>query len=240
MDSTKTTLGFAAAVIGMMLSACVPSKPVPPLATADDAPPVAAAYRTTFRNEAGEAQVNEWRFWRTTDRIERESPARANGELWLRTAGALFHTRLYHADSKGIEYRADDLAVTGATPSWTSLALLVDPAALDPLKDRSEGWSDGYPWRRYRGEIEGVKWDIRIRTDWMLPVSIRHDAGRGSETVELLQVHPRDKAPWEPTASEGYEIIDFADLGDRERDPFILRIQAEEGAEGAHGHGHAH
>jgi hypothetical protein len=35
-----------------------------------------------------------------------------------------------------------------------------------------------------------------------------------------------------------YVVLDYADLGDNERDPFVMRLQAQES--GGHLHGHAH
>ena len=55
---------------------------------------------------------------------------------------------------------------------------------------------------------------------------------------ELLRSFEFGRSPWEPPASADYDILDYADLGDHERDPFVMRVQADEG--GRHLHGHAH
>jgi hypothetical protein len=53
-----------------------------------------------------------------------------------------------------------------------------------------------------------------------------------------VEAHPLAVTPWQPTPSEGYGVLDFADLGDNERDPFVVRVQAHMGV--GHGHGHDH
>ena len=215
---------------------------VPPLDTSGGWPAVAAEYRSTVTAEGASPESRTWHYWRDTDCIQRENVATGTGERWDRDGRTLFLTRLYHADRKGIEYRSDDLEILNATPAWTQLALLVDPAVLAGLAEVEAGWRDGVPVRHYAGTFDGARWDVKVRTDLMLPVEVRVERGTASESVELVSAVARDRAPFEPTQATGYEIIDYADLGDRERDPFVMRVTAAEGyVHGyAHGPGHAH
>ena len=218
---------------------CGDHQPVPQLDLAQTPPPVAAEFRTTVESAQGGKSTAQWRFWRSHDRIERENPAAQSGDLWVRDDRTLFHTRLYHADRRGIEYRSEDLQILNASPEWAALATLLDPRLVGALHERGHGWRDGYPYRRYAGAIGEVAWDITVRTDRMLPTRIeRRDADRRVETVELLRSFEFGQSPWQPAASADYDIIDYADLGDHERDPFVMRVQAQAG--GGHMHGHAH
>ena len=219
-----------------------PAPAVPPLDTSGGWPAVAAEYRSTVSAEGAMPVARTWRYWRDADCIERENVAAGTGERWDRDGRTLFLTRLYHADRKGIEYRSDDLEILNATPAWAQLALLVDPAVLAGLAEVDAGWRDGVPVRHYAGNFDGARWDVKVRTDLMLPIEVRVERGTATETVELLSAVPRERAPFEPTQATGYEIIDFADIGDRERDPFVIRVTAAEGYEHgyAHGPGHAH
>ena len=223
----------------LALAACGASPPVPQLDLAQSPPPVAAEFRTTVESAQGSKSSVQWRFWRSHDRIERENPVAKSGDLWVRDDRTLFHTRLYHADRRGIEYRSEDLQILNAAPDWAALATLLDPRLVGALHERESGWRDGYPYRRYTGAIGEVAWDITVRTDQMLPTRIeRRSADRQVETVELLRSFEFGRSPWQPAASADYDILDYADLGDHERDPFVMRVQAEEG--GGHLHGHAH
>jgi hypothetical protein len=223
----------------LMLVGCGDQQPVPPLELAQSPPPVVAEFRTTVESAQGSKSSAQWRFWRSHDRIERENPAAQSGDLWVRDERTLFHTRLYHADRRGIEYRSEDLQILNASPDWTALSTLLDPRLIGALHEREHGWRDGYPYRRYKGEVGDVAWDITVRTDQMLPTRIeRRGADRQVETVELLRSFEFGASPWQPSASADYDILDYADLGDYERDPFVMRVQAEEG--GGHLHGHAH
>lgn len=229
---------YLAVLVLLLLAGCGDSRPVPELDFAR-APLVAAEFRTRARTADGDDTSSQWRLWRGPDRIERESPQARTGDLWLRDGRTLFHTRLYHADRRGIEYRSEDLQLLGPTPEWMTLATLLDRRLLETLHEKGSGWRDDYPFRRYTGESGGFEWDITVRTDQMLPARIERRSADGSvQTIELLAAFAADSAPWQPTDSTAYDIIDYADLGDYERDPFVMRIQAQES--GGHMHGHAH
>ena len=151
----------------------------------------------------------------------------------------LFHTRLYHVDKRGIEYRNEDLQMLNVDRAWITLATLLDPRVIKALREDDDGWRHGYPYRRYTGKVDNSHWDVTVRTDRMLPVRIERRVVNGwVETVELLRSYEAGKTPWQPPNSSGYDLLDYADLGDHERDPFVMRIQALEGAGHVHDHGY--
>ena len=84
----------------------------------DDAPPVSAEFRTTLTFPWGEQSRVNWRFWRNRDRIERENLTAHSGEVWVQDGKTLFHTRLYHVDKRGIEYRNEDLQMLNVDRAW--------------------------------------------------------------------------------------------------------------------------
>jgi hypothetical protein len=222
----------------LLVAGCGDGRPVPTL-DFSRTPLVAAEFRTRTEAADGNAASSQWRLWRGPDRIERENLDTRTGDLWVRDGATLFHTRLYHADRRGIEYRSEDLRLLGPTPDWRSLATLLDPRLLQTLQEKSSGWRDDYPYRRYTGESGGFEWDITVRTDQMLPVRIeRRSADKAVQTIELLQSFAAAAVPWQPTNSIAYDIIDYADLGDLERDPFVMRILAQESGRHMQGHGH--
>jgi hypothetical protein len=238
MTMNRYVLRCALPALALLASGCGEQRPVPPL-DLGQLNAVAAEYRTTIEAAKDGKSATEWRFWRASDRIERENPKAQSGDLWVRDGTTMFHTRLYHAERRGIEYRSEDLKILGDDPDWTALATLLDPRLLASLHERANGWRDDFPYRRYGGEVGGVHWDITVRTDHMLPVRIeRRGPERGVEIVELLHAFDAGKSPWQPPVTTDYVVLDYADLGDNERDPFVMRLQAQES--GGHLHGHAH
>ncbi len=197
--------------------------------------PVAAAYRTLVRHDR-EEDVTQWRLWRSADRVTREWLRDHTAEVWQRDGATLFRTVLFHDERRGIEFEPADLQMTGAAASWSQQTQLVSPALLRSLRAGKSGWREGVPWREFTGEREGMRWRVRLRMDLMIPMLVEQTTGKQLTRITLLEAYPLTQAPWQPTPYDNYGMLDFADLGDHERDPFVLRAQARMGL----GHGHAH
>lgn len=242
---------MAAVAVSAILAACghAPVRQFAAGATvdlaADRLPAAAAEYRTTVAMQSTEhshaaevlpAEAVLWRFWRDADQIVIERPQLGLGELWQRDGKSLIHRKLYHAERRAIEFQEDDLKMLGSHPAWSKLGLLLDPAILAGLTAEEATESDGTPVREYRGSAAGAEWHVIVRLDLALPVLIERETGGLSERTELLQAYVLAAAPWPPTAGDSYDIIDYADLGDKEYDPFVVKVQAQYG----HDHGHSH
>lgn len=226
----------ALAATFLVIAGCATTQPVQPLDFDRTLPHAAAEYRTEVAEEGAPATSSRWRIWRDTDRIERENLDAQRGEVWQRDGNVVFHSQIWHAYQRGIEFQSGDLGMVGGTPDWTQQAWIVSPQLLQSLPVVSEKSRDGVTYRRYRGRHADADWDITMRLDYLLPVSIKRSQPKHVERIELVEAHELSQAPWQPTPSREYEMIDFADLGDRERDPYIQQMLAEAG----HAHAHAH
>jgi len=203
-------------------------------------PAVAAEFVTT--RTGGKPEHDElplpvalsWRFWRDSRQITIERPQLGIGELWQRDGQALSHRKLYHGDRRVIEFQSGDLRMLGMTPSWQKLSLMLDSQLLSKLTAGEIEWTDGVPVREYRGKVAATEWHVVMRPDLGLPVLIERRQGEFSELTELIHAYPLDAAPWQPTPSNSYDVIDFADLGDKESDPFVIKVQAQMGYEPQH------
>lgn len=229
----------------------------PTPATSQPLTPVAAEYQletspvepvelteTLTSAKTGQAKAKQntapqhWRLWRSPDRVVREYPASQTSEVWQRDGKTVMHTRFYHAQRRGVEFQQADLDMINALPAWTQLESVVSPTLLASLSATTSGTRDNHTWQRYQGVVDGVTWDITVLTDIMLPASVeRRDAGH-REHLQLLNVWPLGSEPWQPTATDGYDVLDFADLGDHERDPFVVALQQH--LDLGHAHDHAH
>ncbi len=220
-----------------VLAGCASTRPVPVLDLAADTVPVAAEF-VTVREQADhshdhaghgrdESKEVRWHMFRSTNRIDIDNVTVNTGETWLRDGKLLVMRQLFHEDRKGIEYLADDFAVLGMQPSWQRQAMLIDPAVLQALQETGSSWQDGNPLRHYRGDVDGQRFEVMWRVDVNLPYSLVRERDGQRETTRLLAVHPLAQSPWKYENGDGYELIDYADLGDRERDPFVLKIQSQ-------------
>jgi hypothetical protein len=224
-------------------AACTSTSRVGPPTPIDglNLPPVAAEYETTVRDTGARhsiAATRSWRVWRNDDLVTTEDLAARTGEVWQRDGQEMFHQRLYHADRRGIEFQPDDLRmVSNARASWPVQALGIDPALLASLeltRMGSMGGRDGYPYQRYEGTSGTDRWKLVVRTDLMLPVLIERRGPGVTETTQLKRAFTLATAPWVPTPSDAYELIDFADLGDRENDPFVTKVERDLGRPHTH------
>lgn len=217
-------------MFGLLATAgCAHQRPVPDLAVDAGFAPAFAQYETRYEHRGSAPRQLEWRLWRDGERIVTENLTAQTAELWQRDGEAMFHLRIFHEDQRSIEFRNDDLEITATAVNWPQRSLLVDPALLSQLALRRSGWQGDVPYRRYVGEIDHTHWDITLRTDLMLPIRIvrTHDGIR--EITSLQQAHALADAPAAPTPFDTYEVIDFADLGDRTHDPFVVKVQSQLG-----------
>lgn len=221
-------------LVGLASEAFAAGPPPDPIAE-DALPPVAAQFRTTVSHDR-KSTTSQWRYWRSADSVQREDLTERTGDLWQRDGATLFHTLLFHEDRRGIEFEQVDLQMTGTSMSWAQQAWIVSPDLLGRLKVVKSGRQHNVPYRDYAGVIGDVRWRVRMRTDMQLPLRIEQRAAHDILRIELVEAHALSAAPWQPTAADGYGMVDFADLGDHERDPFVLRVQAHLGI----GHGHEH
>lgn len=230
------TLGLWLALCAAAANADPRSHPALDSALAKPPPAIAAQFRQEVFEHDQRLAAEEWRLWRDHDRLVSERPASGTGEVWQRDGQSLIVTRLFHAHRRGVEYQPGDMGLIDAAPGWQRQALVVDPEVLRRLSEDASAGDQGAPRLRYSGVIEGARWEITLRPDLMLPTQLSVQRGERLERITLVDAHALADAPWQPTPSRDYEMIDFADLGDRERDPFVIALQAAEG--GAHGHAH--
>jgi hypothetical protein len=235
---------FFAAMLGIVLAACAAQQPVPPLDLSSTPTDIAAQYITRHvavdaaenhahhddeHHEGGSVATVNWRFFRTANRIDVDNLSANTGETWQRDGKVVIMRKLFHDDRKAIEYQMDDFAVLKMKPSWRKQALLLDDSLLSQLKLEDERWIDGHPARIYRGTLAGQQIEITWLVDFNLPQSIvRHDhEGNLIEQTTLAELHSPGDTRWRCRCGDGYDVIDYADLGDRERDQFVMRVQSQ-------------
>ena len=238
---TLGSLVFSSGLLG-----CAATPPVPPINLETAPVDVVARYVTVIEPGKGHDHhsgddtrtvQNEWVFSRTPHRVDVYLPLQATGESWSRDGKALFYEKIFHGDAKVIEYQPEDVSMLAVSVSWQTSQLMVAPHVLAQLHSEGESWDDGHPVRVLKGTVNGVAYDVRWLVDLNLPQTLETaTVGGRKEVTRLVQL---EAAPIRSTvipSSAGYEVIDYADLGDRERDPFVMKVQHF--LPGGHQHGH--
>lgn len=228
-------------ILVVLLTACAQQPPVPPLDIQMTLPEISARYATE-RHQAHddhdhEAFENEWLFWRSAQRIEVSVPRQQTGEVWLKDGRTLFYQKVFHADRKIVEYQHEDLNALNVAVSWQTNALMIDPAVLQQLAVVDEDWIDGHPALELEGTVDGIQYEVIWLVDVNVPYTLeKQDAKGNQERTQLQALYSAGDITLLAPDSRDYEIIDYADLGDRERDPFVLKIQNY--LPGGHVHAH--
>ena len=214
---------FSVAMLGSSFGQCA----VPEELTA-----VQATYRTQMQSAQGSGtrQSVIWKFERGVDYVAVSDMAHKAVELWQRDAGhRLWYRQAFHREKKIVEYQPAELRIGGISDSWKQIASVIDPDKLMPLTYVGAAARVlGQSVELYRGTLNGE----RIKVGWLpalrIPAYVEKQASNGTSSLRLLSL----AAPG-PTSTEwatgfdslvDYESIDFADLGDRDQDPFIGRL----------------
>lgn len=249
MDVIGRTAGAALGlfVLGVLLTSAHAG--TPPQTEADPASvaadrsrePLAARFVGTRREPDKPAVSNDWFFVRSSDRIE--TSQRDYAEIWERDdQEAVIWKRVFHGDRKVIEYTTGQLKAERRLKDWSALATILDPRALAALELRESTRVLEQPARRYQGRWGDEQVEVVWLTRQSIPAKIVRSNREGTYILELKDLRVLPDAAW-PLVSETrvseYEIIDGADLGDREYDPFVRKVLAMDGG-GQGGHSHAH
>ncbi len=213
---------FFPATLLCALASCASAPAVPPRDLSAGLPMLAAEYITTKNKSAV-----RWHFFRHNNRIDIDNTTAHTGEVWQRDGKIVLMRQLFHDDRKGVEYQMDDFNVLDMKPSWQKQALLIDPQTLESLQETGSGWLAGHPARYYRGEVNGQQFTVQWLVDLNVPYSIERRHGDEKEVTQMQAVYLLAQSPWQYNNGDDYEIMDYTDLGDRERDPFVMRVHAQ-------------
>lgn len=221
----------------ILLNACA-QQPVKPLPIYPQAaiPALAAEFITTVRSTAGTEQNYRWRFWRSAERVETLDLQTHSGEVWLRAAnGEISYQRIFHAQRTVIEFTAGDLKAIHAYPDWQAVSLLITAPSSQALIPAGQQTLLQRPTLRYQSPDDpqsGLNWLEREQ----IPALIDFTQQQQTLQTQLLAVYSPASAPWVPPDVRDYAVIDFADMGDKENDPFIQSIQHT--LKGGYSHSH--
>jgi hypothetical protein len=216
-----------------------------PAARADNAPAVGlvaatlpaicAEYRMTSTGRRDETLT----LLRSERLIEHRFAAQKRLELWERDArGQLGHAKVFPLDNRLVRYVPGDLRALGVAPSWHELATLVQADFKDKFqrKPGTERFAQEQAQlyeRRADGERTRLFWLERLS----LPLELERQKPGQRVSLKLVSVKPGNTDACAATPTRGLTELDFADLGDRESDPWVRRFIASFG-QGTHRHEH--
>lgn len=179
--------------------------------------------RRLHRGEPERAETQESYLWRQTDSVATQEANGKSGHIWQRDKNhQISYQRIFPAAKRVIVYYPGDLRALQQYPDWKKLASVIDPALLgSALTATGEVTILSRQARRYTGQVDGQEFDVLWLEQEQIPARVQRKSTGFEEVIELKEMYPLDQSPWPHTKLVGYESIDFADLGDKELDPFV-------------------
>lgn len=231
--------------LSLSLLACSDARkalPALPTGLANLKPSNALACRFSKTLEsANHRQLSDWYFWRSASRTETRDMLTSQGEIWERNQNfQLFYTRLFYNERIAMEFVPGDLLAIGTNPSWQQINSLIDPAYLGKelaLIDTKN--LNGNAVEHYQGTLNWVNVDLYWLPSLQLPAQLSKTLPEGSVTLNLLDCGPASEFSVQPltkTEFDSLQRLDYTDLGDREDDPMVQRLERLMATERTHGH----
>jgi len=210
-----------------------------PALAGDTFAPLAARYLESRGDGHSPARPIEWYLTRKANLVEIARTGYV--EVSARDKyGSVSWQRIFHNDHKVVEYTPGDLVAMNRALPWETLNTVVDArqllATLHPVGKMQ--FLDR-PATRYAGKFGNEEIDLIWLDEEQIPGRMLRRGVHLDNTLTLQELRPEPADDWPKSDLErakDYEYISGADLGDREYDPFVKKVQAMDG----HSHGHAH
>ena len=206
----------------------------PARAAATAFPPLSALYETQVFAEGHQTTAQgqtplRWYLWRDDQRVETRTVGGGFGEIWSRDSeGRISKEQVFPDDRAIVDYYPGDLAAMQKQLSWRHLQSLVDPHALGKyLKEVSSSRKTKTGLVKvFRGSLGGVSTEVHWLASISLPLLIRRRDPSRRIVTRLVETWAVDAAPVPRSKTEtlaGYRRVDFADFGDKEKDPLVRK-----------------
>jgi hypothetical protein len=194
---------------------------------AQDADKLGAQYllRTTD-TASGDARAQDLVVWRNGSRVAHVHPDSGVVELWeLTPNGRMRLVRFFDEYSRGIEYQPGEVDIAADKGGWQKKWQLVSDARLQSLGEPVASGQGCDRVASYRWQEQEVQYEL----DWLPGLQL---------ISHYRAITPDHETEWklERTVTDGdeidqafarrdaYQTTDYADIGDHESDPFLLKM----------------
>ncbi|HSG93693.1 MAG TPA: hypothetical protein VK999_08215 [Methylotenera sp.] len=193
--------------------------------------------------------------WRNGKRLAHENPEKRMTAIWEQGVdGRLRLVRSFDADNRGIEYQPSEVKVDDTEAYWAQLNHLIAPAHFQswPVIKSSGKGCDLVQTYQLKSEHETTQITWQPAVKLVISLSQKTDNHNIEWTLRKV-IHDKKLIKRAFENWDGYFMTDYADIGDNESDPFLLKMMnlghIEHGAAGFYdskgnsidgGHGHQH
>lgn len=193
---------------------------------AEDLPTIACHFESSVSLRSATPQVHEWYMWRQSFQVETREASGETGEVWqLSPNRQISYQLVSHKEKRVIEYTSGDLRALNRYPEWSRLASVIDPAILNKeLKPSGVAEILGRQSQRYEGRMNGVEIEVWWLDREQVPALVRQVYPDREVVLRLKAIHPLNKSPWPQNQTANYASMDYADLSDKQTNPFVRRF----------------
>lgn len=188
---------------------------------------VRAEYEITIRQMGETKPVSEsFILWRQGIRVAHEHPEVGITDLWERMSdGRVRLVRHFDEHERGIEYHPSDIGPESDPGTWLRKRQLISGSLLESLEQKDVRGEDCEQVRRYQGEMNGASLELEWRPELALVKRLTIKADGSERTWQLEEVvFDEDQVNRGFARRDAYRMTDYADIGDNESDPFLLRM----------------
>lgn len=176
------------------------------------------------------AETFAWTLARTDTKVVVQESLRGTEERWQRDeAGRIWYSRVFHGQKRVLEFSPAYFKRMGSS-KWEQIASVIDPAALESLHVAPKQEALGRVAEVYRGKVNEQEIEIWWLEQERLPALVSKRDRSGTQTMRLVTLSTMQGDVLDRGNADlpGYDILDFADIGDRHHDPFIEDLMHED------------
>ncbi|MCW8878711.1 MAG: hypothetical protein OQJ89_11070 [Kangiellaceae bacterium] len=187
-----------------------------------------ARYLVTQKAQGSNKFSNQYRvnLWRHEDQVAYEYPKKQLTEVWnLVSNGQIRPVRLFDKFKRGIEYQPLEVNDGKGDKDWSAKYQIVSQSLLEKLELKATKNDGCYTWSERAGAEKSSKVDIIWLEKVKLPKELTVDRGNIIEHWQLIDIEKDIQVVKRVfTQREKYQLTDYADIGDNESDPFLLKM----------------
>ncbi|MCE2597037.1 hypothetical protein K6Y31_19865 [Motilimonas cestriensis] len=171
-----------------------------------------------YVNQKGFGQAS-WRVWRQPNRIAYEYPGKGLIEIWQLKQEKVEFIRVFSQEKRGIYYSYGDLRSINQSPDWQQVNQMLPPNRRSQLGKATKQEDNCFHYQHYQqnGQLS-LTWnqDLNVPT---LIVNLEK-----KQRIQQRELFSSKQSQDFFSQVDQYDLLDFADIGDSEADPFVRRM----------------
>ena len=188
---------------------------------------IGAKYKILSSKKSNSDQIRYMTLWRNGNQVAHEYMDTHVTEIWERTKnGQLRLVRHFDKDKRGIEYEPYEIKIQHSEKDWQLKKQLITQSFIKSIKlqsTRNEGC------KTLQSHAKGNSNNGKIKLEWLPQQKLINKLSTQSKkehvTWQLVSViKDSNKVKQLFRSRSDYLMTDYADIGDNESDPFLIKM----------------